>query len=180
MALVPFESTNHLLSQWSNNEPGDSQEVTKAVLESWKAVGKDLKDPTLPHTRQYLQKVHQYLQRTQADKRECTEDKIAWHLASDSNRNEAKQISDDDDLLKQFKSQMKLLEEKSSSDSEASLKTVGALIKKAEAIKSNPTILTPFIHIQNDILNIIRFQNELGVGDLSNLSQVSETFWQLS
>jgi hypothetical protein len=176
MAIVSFENTNHLLNQWSNNEPGDSQEVANAASESWKAVGKDIRDPTLPHTRQYIQEVHQYLQSVKAEKREDTENKIAWHLASHSNRMEAKKKSDDD-LLERFKSQKSLLEEKPSPDSVEPLKRVEALIKKAEAIKSDAAKLSPLLHTPTDIWKQIIFQNQYyWLAGLSNLRSISKQF----
>jgi hypothetical protein len=173
MALVPFEYTNNLLTQWSNNQPADEQKVSDAVLDAWAAAGEDLVDPTLPHTHQYVQAVHQHLANTKAEKREQTEDNIAWHLASHSNRIAAKE-KDKKDLLKLFKDKKAILEKKPSSTSVEALKTLDTLIAKADEIKSDPAKLSPITNMAPDLWNLILFDTDYGKKGLANLSGISK------
>ena len=173
MALAPFSATAHLLTQWSDNEPVSATEVTKAVIESQKARKNDDNDPVFTNTRHYAHSLHQHL--TKAQKREQTEDKLAWHLASHSNRILAKN-KPDDDLLEQFKSKKDLLQRHSSSASSEPLKTLSTLITKADAIKNDSNKLSPIAQLNSDIWQLILFNSDHGKKGVANYSGVSTQF----
>jgi hypothetical protein len=57
MAIVPFEHTNFLLTQWTNNEFVASETVVKAVTEAREVDKKDENDPTLPQTHKAVSQI---------------------------------------------------------------------------------------------------------------------------
>jgi hypothetical protein len=173
MALAPFSATTHLLTQWSDNEPVSAKEVTKAVAESQKARKNDDNDPVFTNMRHYAHSVHQHL--AKAQKREQTEDKIAWHLASHSNRISAKN-KPDDDLLEQFKSKKDLLQRQSASASSEPLKTLSTLITKADAIKNDSNKLSPIALLAPELWQLILFNSDHGKKGVANYSGVSTQF----
>jgi hypothetical protein len=157
--ITPYQHTNHLLNKFGNNELASPEEALDATTEV-KTKAADAEK------QQYIHQVAEFLGKATPD----TSEKIAWQLASHSQRQKV--------LAKDFLCKLKIMQrwftKNPSLASEKSRKTIEDLIAKADQITKNPTTLsTPFI---SDIWRVIICGNKILKHDFFKLRGISKKF----
>lgn len=165
--LMPFQYTDHLFSQWANNELVSSGTIQNAVEEA----GFDAMDEDdFLNTRAYAHFVCKHLVGKKAGN-------IAWQLASHSLRN--RKIMED--ILSFLEDKEYMLSHISSLTPEGPLETMRALIASVKEIKNDPAKLSPIKNaVPPDILHKIWreiiFDEK---GKLAKIRGISKAFDQL-